>query len=250
MNPSRRFDIFCISSEVSRRTVSLISTPSKGVAMIRRQNPRSMKKSLFADKTRAAAVCVFVNLFLTVLKLVYGIVCSVPSLIADGFHSAADLCSSVIVFAGIRIASRRTSAPPDDRRYACAENTVSVILSSLLFFTAIRIGYGGVYAVFTGDHRGSTLPSAEAIAVSILAVLLKFLLAYYLQRVARKTASLALKADAVHQLSDALASLTVAVSIPLTMLGISVADPIASVTVSLFLARASVGIFRDAVKGS
>ena len=202
------------------------------------------------EKTRAATVCVLVNLFLTVLKLVFGTVLSVPSLTADGFHSAADLLSAVIVLFGIRIASRAACDPSRNRRCRNAENVVSVILSSFLFFTAVRIGYGGFHAIVTGSYRDPALPIGAAIPIALLAVLLKLLLAYYLQKTARKTASLALRADAVHQLSDALASLTVAVGIPLTMLGVSLADPIASVTVSLFLARTSVGIFRDALKGS
>lgn len=202
------------------------------------------------EKTRAAAVCVLVNLLLTVLKLVYGTILRVPSLIADGFHSAADLLSAVIVLLGIRIASSAEGNPSKHRLCRNAETVVSVILSSFLFFTAVRIGYGGFHAIITGSYRDPAIPIGTAIPIALLAVLLKLLLAYYLQKTAKKTASLALKADAVHQLSDALASLTVAVGIPLTMLGIALADPIASVTVSLFLARTSVGILRDALKES
>ena len=74
------------------------------------------------EKTRAATVCVLVNLFLTVLKLVFGTVLSVPSLTADGFHSAADLLSAVIVLLGIRIASRAACDPSRNRRCRNAEN--------------------------------------------------------------------------------------------------------------------------------
>lgn len=198
-------------------------------------------------KFRATTVCLAVNLFLTLLKLCAGILCKAPALISDAAHSASDLFSTVIVLIGIRLSLKAA-----DRRHpyghARFEGIAAILLSVLLFSVGIAIGYKSIGSIQSGSYLSATLPSAPALAAALLSVLLKLLLFRYLYTVAVQTGSTALRADATHQLTDALASLGTLLGIGASMLGFPIFDPIASVFIALFLLRASVEVFADSVK--
>ena len=201
-----------------------------------------------SPEVTASVVSLTTNLLLAAVKFICGIFCAAPALIADGIHSAADLFSTVIVLIGIRLAS----SPPDERhpygheRFECI---ASILLSGILLAAGLGIGYGGISDIVSGAYRSAAPPLAAAIWVSLLSIGAKLALFRYMQVTARKTHSTVLRADALHQISDALASLSALIGIVAALWGFPVFDPIASVCISLFLVRAAVEIFLEASAG-
>ena len=204
---------------------------------------RTMLSSHKAALT-ASLICILVNLLLAGLKAISGILGDAPALLADAAHSASDLLSTVIVCIGIRIAS----APADKAHpygHERFESIASILLSWILFFAGVGIGLGGMQSICTSAYRESARPGEIALWVAGISVLAKVLLAAYMHIVAKKTSVYALRADAMHQLSDALASLGALLGVFLSRIGFQIFDPIASVFVSLFLFRTAIEVFRE-----
>lgn len=193
---------------------------------------------------RASFLCIAANLALAVLKLICGIVGDAPALFSDAMHSLSDLISTVVVCIGIRLAS----APPDAHHpygHERFESIASILLSGILFLAGLGIGLGGIRSIVSGAYRAAETPKAIAVWVAVCAVIAKLVLALYMRAVSKKAFAPSLRADAVHQLSDALASLGALCGILASRLGFPVFDPIASVFISLFLFQTAAGIFAE-----
>jgi len=59
------------------------------------------------EKKKIALYSVFLNLFLSLLKIGAGIVSGSAALVADGIHSIADFAAALSVYAGIVIANMK-----------------------------------------------------------------------------------------------------------------------------------------------
>jgi len=66
-----------------------------------------MENNVVNEKKRIALYSILVNLFLSVLKIVAGLISGSAALVADGIHSLADLAAAVSVYAGIVIANMK-----------------------------------------------------------------------------------------------------------------------------------------------
>lgn len=194
---------------------------------------------------RASLVALITNILLTAIKLICGILCTAPALIADAVHSAADLGSTLIVLAGLRLASKAPDKehPYGHDRFECI---ASILLSGILLTAGIGIGYRGVCDILTGAFLAASPPMPAAIFAAALSVTCKLLLFRYMKRVAAETHSTILCADALHQLSDAFASFGALCGIVASMLAFPIFDPLASIVIALFLLRSAVSIFLEA----
>lgn len=56
----------------------------------------------------------FLNLFLSLLKLVFAIISGSLALIAETIHSFSDLAASVISFIGVKLSAKKNSKFPMD----------------------------------------------------------------------------------------------------------------------------------------
>ena len=95
-----------------------------------------------------------------------------------------------------------------------------------------------------------TKPEAEArlaLAAALISIVSKEAMYWYTRSAAKKVESSALMADAWHHRSDALSSIGSFAGILGARLGLPVLDPIASVVICIFILKAAVDIFRDAI---
>ena len=160
-------------------------------------------------------------------------------MIADGAHSASDIISSV----GVLIGSKIASIPKDKGHnygHEKAETLVSFLLAILLVILSIKIGYNGVYSLF---HLNEVqIPTTFPLVVSVISILIKEYQYRITIKVAKKTNSPALKADAWHHRSDALSSVAAFIGIGGAILGFKSLDSIASIVVALFIAKVGIEI--------
>ena len=72
-------------------------------------------------------------------------------MISDGVHSASDVFSTLIVMAGITMASRKSDKehPYGHERMECA---AALLLSAVLFATGIAIGVSAVETIGSGPE--------------------------------------------------------------------------------------------------
>ena len=141
------------------------------------------------------------NAALALVKLVAGVVGNAYALIADAVESSADIFSSLIVWGGLRIASRD---PDNDYPfgYGKAETVASATVSLMLIGAAVGIAIQAVREIRMPHHA----PAAWTLIVLVVVMLIKAVLARRVGAVGNEMGSMAVKADAWHHLSDAITS--------------------------------------------
>jgi len=122
----------------------------------------------------------------------------------------------------------------------------AVILSGILLATGLIIGWEGVQKILSGRDTLEA-PGLLAVIAAAVSILVKELLFRYVRSHARRLDSTALMAEAWHHRSDALSSIGALAGILGARAGFPVLDPLASVVICVFIAKAAYDIFRDAM---
>ena len=194
---------------------------------------------------RVSWVSLIVNLLLSAGKLLAGVLAHSGAMVSDAVHSLSDVCSTVVVMIGVRASSKAEDAehPYGHERMECV---AAVILSGILLATGLVIGWEGVQKILAG-RDALEAPGLLAVIAAAVSILVKELLFRYVRSHARRLDSTALMAEAWHHRSDALSSIGALAGILGARAGFPVLDPLASVVICVFIAKAAYDIFRDAM---
>lgn len=194
---------------------------------------------------RVSGVTIAVNLLLCAFKLLAGLLARSGAMISDAVHSASDVFSTLIVMLGVRLGGKAADAdhPYGHERLECV---AALLLAILLGATGLGIGWSGIRKILAGGGA-LIVPGSLALAAALVSIVVKEAMYWYTRAAARKIGSSALMADAWHHRSDALSSVGSFAGILGARLGVPVLDPVASVVICLFILKAAVDIFRDAV---
>lgn len=193
---------------------------------------------------RIAGVNVAVNLGLTVFKFLAGIFGNSSALISEAVHSGADVLSASIAMLGVRLSQ---NGPDEKHRYGheSFESVASIFLSIILLCAGAAIGYNGVVEIITGSYGGS--PTLLALIAAILSVFVKGIMCHALHRTAKKSGSLALKAEVWHLRTDVLASIGCLLGIIGARFGLYALDSVAAIIVSLLVLKVGCSIMADGI---
>ena len=211
-----------------------------------------LEDSIIVGKTdkeiamHVSAVSVAVNIGLSVIKLIAGIVANSGAMISDAVHSASDVFNTVIVMVGVHLASKQSDKehPYGHDRLECE---AAIILAVLLFLTGVGIGISGIEKITSGDTSTLEVPGMLALGAAIVSIVVKELMYWYTINAAIKIKSGALMADAWHHRSDALSSIGALLGILGARMGYPILDPIASLLICVMIAKAAWEIFDDAM---
>jgi len=195
---------------------------------------------------RVSVLSIVINAALSALKLAAGLIAGSGAMISDAVHSASDVFSTFVVIAGVKLSGKQPDKehPYGHERMECV---AAVLLAVVLAVTGIGIGMSGVRKIQSSGTEELAVPGALALAAAVISVIVKELMFRYTRRAAQKTDSGALMADAWHHRSDALSSVGSFVGILGARLGMPVLDPLAGVVICVFIEKAAVEIFRDAM---
>lgn len=195
---------------------------------------------------RVSLVSVAVNLVLSAGKLLAGVFAHSGAMISDAVHSASDVFSTLIVMIGIQISSKQADAQHryGHERFECV---ASVALALILLETGLLIGWKGLKTILAGSYADLAVPGMLALVAAAVSIVVKEWMYWYTRAVAKKIHSDALMADAWHHRSDSLSSIGALVGIVCSLAGFPVMDSVASVVICIFIVKAAVDIFRDAV---
>ena len=187
-----------------------------------------------AAAARSTWVSVAVNLVLTAVQIVVGILSKSQGLVADGIHSLSDLVADFVVLLANHHAKKDADAdhPYGHQRF---ETAASLALGLLL----LGVGLGMLWVALTKLENPHELPQVHVAALWVAgaALLGKELLFRYMLAVAKRVKSSMLVANAWHARSDAASSLVVGIGIAGNLAGYPLLDPIAALIVGLMVAR-------------
>lgn len=196
----------------------------------------------------ATWVGIFVNVFLTIVKAVGGIISGSKALIADALHSASDIAGSIVVLFAVKISSK----PPDKEHpygHGKAENVASIIVALLLIVVGIEISISSL-KVFLGEPP--IAPGKLALIILIVSIFIKEVLFHYKHWLGKKYNSTALISEAWHHRSDALSSLAALAGVGMALLGerfgialLIYGDAIAGIAVSIIVIKVGYNLAKD-----
>lgn len=203
---------------------------------------------MFKKKSTAERVSlntIFYNLLLTLFKLFAGLFSHSAAMISDAVHSASDVLSTVVVLIGVKLAGK-TSDEGHQYGHERFECVAAILLSVMLAFTGAGIGASGVKNLIW-ERSQIIIPGTFALAAAVISIIVKELMFRYTAAAAKNINSGALMADAWHHRSDALSSVGSFIGILGAKIGFAALDPLASVVICVFVLKAAVQIFIDAV---
>lgn len=195
---------------------------------------------------RVSIISIIVNVVLTALKFVAGILGNSSAMISDSVHSLSDIFSTVIVMVGIKFASKEAD---EEHRYGHErmESVASIFLAIFLILTSIWIGYNAIKSIISGNYKDIVIPSLLPAIAAIVSIVVKEWMYHFTIRASKKINSDALKADAWHHRSDALSSVGSFIGIFFAMLGFPVMDLVASLVICLLIFKAGYDIIKGAI---
>ncbi|MGD0576358.1 MAG: cation-efflux pump [Anaerolineales bacterium] len=166
------------------------------------------------EKRTVALMSVFAAVFLTCMKLVVGILTGSLGILSEAAHSGLDLIAAVVTFLAVRV-----SALPPSQRYTYGhgkvENLSALVEALLLLVTCGWILYEAVTRLFF-----KAVPievNLWAFLVMAASILIDFSRSRALGRVAKRYASQALEADALHFATDIWSSSVVLLGLVLVL---------------------------------
>ena len=190
-------------------------------------------------------VTIVENLLLSAFKLFAGLFARSAAMVSDAVHSASDVLTTLVVMVGVKLSGRASDKdhPYGHERLECV---AAILLAVLLGATGLGIGWSGVDKIRQGA-AALTEPGPLALVAAVISIAVKEAMFWYTRAASKKIGSSALMADAWHHRSDALSSIGSFVGILGARLGFPVLDPVASLVICLFILKAAVDVFRDAV---
>ncbi len=183
-----------------------------------------------------------VNVVLTVVKGLAGVLAGSSVMVADAVHSLSDLVSDMVALFSLRVAAK----PPDESHpygHGRFETLGTVVLALVLLAVAAGI------AVDSWERFGTSVaPEQLALWAALISVVAKELLYHVTLRVGRKIGSPLVVANAWHHRSDALSSIAAFAGILGARAGFPILDPVAAIVVAALIAYMSIVLLRDAVR--
>lgn len=192
---------------------------------------------------KVSRVSIIVNIILSVLKVFAGILGKSGAMIADGIHSLSDVFSSFMVILGLKM-SKKPADEDHPYGHEKLEPVMTKILAIILFITAVFIGYKGIIKIKEGHF---IVPEKFTLYAALISIAVKEWMYRYTVRAAEKIDSSALKADAWHHRTDAFSSVGTFIGVIGARMGYPIFDPIASLIISVFIGKAAIDIYLEAI---
>ena len=192
----------------------------------------------------ASVVGIFCNVILFIAKFLIGTMSHSVSIIADGFNNLSDAGSSIISFAGIKMASK-----PADEEHPFGHGRMEYVTALVVAFLVIDIGLS-----FLKDSIGKIRNPEDiqfhviSVVVLLLSIAVKLWLGFFNKKLGTKINSQVMMASAADAMGDVLATSATIVSILVFhFLKINI-DSFVGIGVSLVVMKAGVGIAKDTLE--
>lgn len=188
---------------------------------------------------KVSLVTIILNLLLSVIKLIAGLVGGSSAMVADGIHTVSDVITTVIVIIGLSIAGKEADQehPYGHEKF---ESAMGKIISMFIIGTGLFLGYQGIGILLAGEF---SRPGSIALVAAALSILVKEGMYRYTIITARKIQSTSMEADAWHHRSDAFTSIGTFIGVLGAMLGLPFLDPLAAIVVSVFVIKVGVDLY-------
>ncbi len=187
----------------------------------------------YSEILKTLIVVLFLNFTVSLLKITFGLLTGVLSVLSDGIHSFTDSLINIIGIISTRVAKR----PPDEKHpygYEKYETIATNIMAALTFLMGFEILKEGVSKILFHPK-----PEIKNVSLNIITLLItisiNIITALYENRKGKKLKSEFLVADSLGTVSDIFVSLGVLIGILGIMKGFLFLDPFISIGIGIII---------------
>lgn len=182
------------------------------------------------------------NLLLLVIKMIFGLISSSQSLIADAVNSAGDIVASLVSIIGIKVASK-----PGDKEHPYGHGKAEYIFAALVGISMIIASISMIKNAILSMVSNSTVNvSIFLILVCIITILVKFSLMMYSKSQYKKTDSILIKCNMEDHRNDMFVTLGVLIGIICSKFGFYFVDGIIGILISIWIVIVAIKIIYPA----
>jgi len=193
---------------------------------------------------KATVVSTSVAALLTVIKLIIGVASGSVAVLASAIDSILDMFVSIFNYFAIS-----NSEKPADNMFNYGRGKIEA-LASVIEGTIITIS--GLFLLYQAIQKAVNDEVSKYMEISLIvmtiSLIITIFLVMYLNKVAKKTNSMVIKADALHYKTDVFSNLAVLVSLLLVNLtGYEIIDVLVGSGIALFIIYSSYELIHDGV---
>jgi len=174
---------------------------------------------------------IITNLALSVVKVVIGYLAGSLALVADGIHSLSDIATDAVVLIGLWLGSKKA-----DRSHPYGHGRAETFSGALIAVVLILVGGAMIYyATILIARDEVNVPCVAVLLAAMASIVAKEWLYRATQRIAIRSHSPALYANAWHHRSDALSSVAVVIGFISLLFGFGHGDQVAAIAVGMMI---------------
>lgn len=208
-----------------------------------RQITNEAARPLYREVIKASLIGLFINIILGAVKLIAGIISGSFALISDAVNSLGDVLTTIAVL----VANLFAQKPPDHKHpygHTKAEAIAGVNVSLIVFLSAVWVGVEAIQRISLVHSS----PPLWTLWIAGSNVLIKETLYQYKIRVAKRTNSISIMANAWDHRADAFSALAVFVGLSVVHYGGDTymwADEAAALLVVAAISYSAARLFRE-----
>lgn len=187
-----------------------------------------------------------VNILLSAVKTLFGVVSHSPALLAEGINSISDVAYYVVASIFVRLANK----PADNEHpygHRQLESIASLVVGAFVVATAVKVFWDSMDKMWDLLDGKLTSLGAHPFAlwVALGTVAIKIFLFYYVRKLGAETHNPVVNALAYDHRNDIFSASAASVGIFLGQRGFPWVDPLAGALVALLILRTGVYILRE-----
>ncbi len=180
---------------------------------------------------KVSAISFSFNLLLLVIKMIFGLISSSQSLIADAVNSAGDIVASLVSIIGIKVASK-----PGDKEHPYGHGKAEYIFAALVGISMIIASITMIKNAILSMMSNSTVNvSIFLILVCVVTILVKFSLMMYSKSQYKKTDSILIRCNMEDHRNDMFVTFGVLIGIICSKFGFYFVDGIIGILISIWI---------------
>jgi cation diffusion facilitator family transporter len=193
-------------------------------------------------KEKISLLGILVNSFLAAGKITVGFFSHSASILADGFHSLADIFSSFVGYLGIKKAQK-----PADERHPYGHFKFEVLGGIVIVIFLLAAGIEAIFEAYQNYLEPQKIKlSYLTFAVMIISMTINFATSQLKTYYGKKENSLTLLADGTHDKADVFASGAVLLGLFLTHYW-AYADSLLAFLIGLYIIKEAIPIGKEAI---
>lgn len=191
---------------------------------------------------KVSAISFSFNLLLLVIKMIFGLISSSQSLIADAVNSAGDIVASLVSIIGIKVASK-----PGDKEHPYGHGKAEYIFAALVGISMIIASITMIKNAILSMMSNSTVNvSIFLILVCVVTILVKFSLMMYSKSQYKKTDSILIRCNMEDHRNDMFVTFGVLIGIICSKFGFYFVDGIIGILISIWIVIVAIKIIYPA----